>query len=343
MLVVASCGGSGGRTASSSASKPAMRATPATSTGTPSPTTTQTAASHTSTTPAAPRPHAPFAVGVRIVTLVDRSRTVQFPGRAPGPRTLVTVVRYPAIGRATLTDAVNARPARAAGPFPLIVFGHGFSVTPAPYARLLQAWARAGYVVAAPVFPLENANAPGGPDESDLVNQPRDMSFVITRMRTATRIRGGFFADLINSHSVAVAGQSDGGETALAAAYDRHFLDRRIRAALILSGAEIPGVGGFDFPAPSPPLLATQGTADTINPPSFTDAFFRIAPPPKYLLTLFGAAHLGPYTDEQPQLAIVERVTIAFLDLYLKRASAGERRLAQAGNVAGVTSLRVVR
>ena len=104
------------------------------------------------------------------------------------------------------------------------------------------------------------------------------MSVVITRLRAASAVRGGFFAGLIDRRQVAVSGQSDGGETALAVAYDRLFIDRRIRAAVILSGAEIPGVGGFDFPAPSPPLLATQGTADTINPPRFTDAFFRDRP-----------------------------------------------------------------
>ncbi|MGB0098303.1 MAG: hypothetical protein WBP81_37910 [Solirubrobacteraceae bacterium] len=67
-----------------------------------------------------------------------------------------------------------------------------------------------------------------------------------------------------------------------------------MRAAAILSGAKIPGVGGFDFPAPSPPLLATQGTADTVNPPHFTRAFFDVAPAPKFLLAMFGAPTSAP-------------------------------------------------
>src|SRR5205085_2902665 len=69
----------------------------------------------------------------------------------------------------------------------------------------------------------------------------------------------------------------DGGGTALAVSYNLYYLDRRVRATVILSGAKIPGVGGFDFPIPAPPLLATQGTADTINPPSFMSAFFNVA------------------------------------------------------------------
>jgi fermentation-respiration switch protein FrsA (DUF1100 family) len=158
-------------------------------------------------------------------------------------------------------------------------------------------------------------------------------------MREASGVRGGFFSGLIDPHRVAVSGQSDGGETALAAAYDRFFVDRRIDAAMILSGAVIPGVGGFTFPAPSPPLLATQGTADTINPPHFTTDFFRIAPRPKYLLRLIGAPHLGPYTTEQPQLGVVERVTIAFLDRYLRSVPGALRRMARAGDVPGVSTL----
>jgi len=260
------------------------------------------------------------AVAERVLTLVDSSRLIRLPGRRPQPRRLVTVVRYPE---------------HASGPFPLIVFGHGFAVTPAYYFRLLQAWAQAGYVVAAPVFPLGNAHAPGGPDEADIVNQPRDMSFVITRMLAASADRHSPLAGLIDPRRVAVSGQSEGGETALAVAYDRYYVDRRVRAAIILSGAEIPGVGGFDFPAPSPPLLATQGTADSINRPQSTYAFFGLAPRPKYLLKLLGAGHLPPYTYEQPQLSIVERVTIAFLDRYLKDAPRGVARMIAAGDVAG--------
>jgi dienelactone hydrolase len=234
----------------------------------------------------------------------------------------VTVVRYP----------------EAPGPFPLIVFGHGFAVTPAPYAGLLSAWASAGYVVAATIFPLENANAPGGPNEQDLVNQPHDMSFVITRLLDATA-SSGFLAGLIDPHEIAVSGQSGGGDTALASAYDPRFQDHRIGAAVILSGMEIPFLSEFSLRS-GPPLLATQGTADTINPPPSTYSFFNSAKPPKYLLRLLGAAHLGPYTDQQPQLGIVERVTVAFLDAYLKRQPGALHRMGQAATMAGTATLQ---
>lgn len=281
-------------------------------------------------------------MGERVLTFVDRSRTVQYPGEAPAPRKLVTIVRYPAVGRPGGGDVLGSRPVRAGGPYPLVIFGHGFAVTPAIYAPLLRAWARAGYVVAAPIFPLGNANAPGGPNESDLVNQPADMSLVITRMLAASAAPAGPFSGLIDARHIAVSGQSDGGDTALTAAYNSRFRDRRIGAAVILSGQEIPGVGGYDYPAPSPPLLATQGLADTINLPSTTYAFFDPAPPPKYLLTLPGAPHLPPYTDEQPQLSIVERVTVGFLNRYLKGNRGAPAHMKSAADRPGIAALKAV-
>jgi fermentation-respiration switch protein FrsA (DUF1100 family) len=89
-----------------------------------------------------------------------------------------------------------------------------------------------------------------------------------------------------------------------------------VHAAIIMSGAEPTGMG--PFPRHGPPLLAVQGTADPINAPATTAAFFRLANRPKFLLWLLGASHLPPYTSQQPQLGIIERATVTFLNHYLK-------------------------
>jgi dienelactone hydrolase len=258
---------------------------------------------------------------VRVFRFVDRSRTIRLPGGRRVQRSLETVVRYPVAG----------------SEYPLIVFGHGFALTPASYARLLRAWAAAGYVVAAPVFPLENAAAPGGPNESDLINQPQDMSFVIARMLALNARTGGVLYGKIDSSRVAVAGHSDGAETALAVAYDDRFRDPRVGAAIVLSGAALPGMG--PFPRSGPPLLAVQGTADTTNAPANSQGFFRLARRPKFLLWLLGASHLPPYTDQEPQLGIVEQATTAFLDHYLKgRPLRALDQAAQRSRVAKLTA-----
>ena len=261
----------------------------------------------------------PPGFDVRVFRFVDHTRTIALPDGRRIDRTVVTIVRYPSTG----------------GQYPLVVFGHGFALTPATYARLLRAWTRAGYVVAAPVFPLGNANAPAGPNESDLVNQPADMRFVITRLLARDTRPGGVLEGRIDPRRIAIAGHSDGAETALAVAYDNRYRDARVRAAVILSGAEMPAMGSFH--RNGPPLLAMQGTADPINAPDNTLSYYRLAMRPKFLVLLIGASHLPPYASEEPQLGIVERVTIAFLDHYLKRGSV--RAFMLAGRNPGLSTL----
>jgi predicted dienelactone hydrolase len=289
--------------------------------------------------PSAPAVASSYAVGLHVLRLQDTSRLIHLSSGATEPRTLLTYVRYPALGAPRATDVPDAPAATLGGPFPLVIFGHGFAVTPDLYKRMLQAWARAGYVVVAPVFPLGNANAPGGPEESDLVNQPADMSFVISSMLAASSTGPAPLKGLIDPAQIAVSGHSDGGDTALAVTYDQGLRDARVRAAIILSGAQIPGVSGLTFPPGAPPLLAVQGTADTINPANLTEAFFKPARRPKYLLNLPGAEHLPPYSNQQPQLGTVERVTVAFLDLYLKHKSGASQRLLSVGSVPGTAAL----
>jgi fermentation-respiration switch protein FrsA (DUF1100 family) len=279
-----------------------------------------------------------FAVGLRVLRLLDRSRTITLKHGRSEPRTLLTYVRYPAIGAPGETDLRDAQGASAGGPYPLVVFAHGFDVTPKVYARLLQSWARAGYVVVAPLFPLASAGAPGGPDEADLVNEPSDVSFVISSLISLSASPGPL-TGLIDPAEIAVAGHSDGGETALAVAYSRRFHDPRVGAALVFSGAEMSGVGGYSFTRAGPPLLAIQGTADAFNEPRYTNEYFGRALPPKFLLRLIGAGHLPPYSYEQPQLAIVERATIGFLDSYLKHEPAALERLISPSGPPGSAAL----
>lgn len=275
-----------------------------------------TSAGPTVTSPASAA-RQPFRV--RVFRFVDRSRTVALRDGRRVPRSLETVVRYPASG----------------APHPLIVFAHGFALMPATYDRLLSAWAEAGYVVAAPAFPLEKADAPGGSSQSDLVNEPRDVSFVISRLLNLNARRGGVLDGKIDAARIAVAGHSDGAVAALAVAYDRRFRDPRVRAAIVLSGAELSGMGSF--PPRGPPLLAVQGTADPINAPATTAAYFERAHRPKFLLWLVGASHLPPYTTQEPQLGIVENATVAFLDHYLQGRPL--RALGEAAQRAGITRL----
>lgn len=275
-------------------------------------------------------------VAKRTMTFVDTRRRVHRRDGRVTVRRLLTVVRYPTVIGAP-RSSVHRRP--------LVVFAHGFALTPGRYRTLLYAWARAGYVVAAPVLPGENANAPAGPNRADLINQPADLRFVISRLLAASARPRGPLSGLIDRSKLVVAGHSDGGDTALAVAFDPRFRSRRIDAAIILAGADLPGLKPFRFPRHAPALLAVQGGADRINPPADTRSFYRRARPPKLLLTLTGVGHDAPYMSKGPPLTTVERMTTAFLDRTTHRAPNRWRHVIRLGQRRGVSrvSARVTR
>jgi len=165
------------------------------------------------------------------------------------------------------------------------------------------------------------------------------MRFVISRLlaQAGAPLRG-----LIDGTRIALGGHSDGVDSALAVAYSK-YRDRRVRAALGFSGAEISAFTGFSGSRRGVPLLAVQGTADSVNSPSGTYSYFADAPRPKYLLVLLGAGHTAPYQYEQPHLAIVARLSTAFLVSYVKGNAAAGRALMALGSVAGVSTLRIDR
>jgi len=203
-------------------------------------------------------------------------------------RELKTEIYFPEWSHPT-----SATRGKVPGPYPLVVFGHGFSVTPDLYRPLIEDWVKSGYVVAAPFFPGENEDAPGGPNERDLPNEPGDLDFVAMHVEQMGQPDGALHGRL--SQKVAVAGQSDGGDAALAAATDPATAEYHFDAAMIMSGAEDPFAAQF-HPQSGTPVLAIQGTSDQINKPVETQQYYSQLSPPHYLLELIGATHLEPYT-----------------------------------------------
>src|ERR671930_612347 len=79
-----------------------------------------------------------------------------------------------AVGRRTMEDAPPAE-----GRFPLVVWAHGWNSTGETFLPYAELWARQGYVVALPTFPLSRE---GVADGDDVQNQPGDVSFVIDQV-----------------------------------------------------------------------------------------------------------------------------------------------------------------
>ena len=77
----------------------------------------------------------------------------------------------------TLTTAVWY-PVGTAGPWPLVVFAHGYRLGVGPYVHLCQTWAAAGYVVAAPTFPLTDEAVAGSNLDEGVGEPPERHDFV---------------------------------------------------------------------------------------------------------------------------------------------------------------------
>jgi dienelactone hydrolase len=256
----------------------------------------------------------PRPVSVHTESFVDSSR-------APD-RTLVTTIRIPESG----------------GPYPVIVLAHGYNGHPRKFTQLLDAWAGAGYVVAAPAFPLTNDLAEGGAVVADFVNQPEDVSFVIDEIVRRSRVRGDELHGHVDRHRIGVAGLSLGGGTALAVTYNSCCRDRRVDAVISMAGFRLPFDGVYDFSGV--PLLEIHGDTDGAAPYQAAADVYAEAAPPKFFVTIFGGGHAPPFEDAiDPADAMVTVVTTDFWNAYLKDRRAAVDRLLGEAVVDGLSAL----
>jgi dienelactone hydrolase len=253
-------------------------------------------------------------------------------------RRLPTTIFYPAQDAATGIAAKNATPDRAGGPYPLIVAAHGFGGSVAEMQALSERWAAAGYVVAEPLFPLTNERTPGGPDAADYINQPADMSYVITSVLQASARSDGQLAGLVDPNQIGAAGHSLGGITTLGLAANTCCHDPRVKAAIVFSGdSEGFPHGRFDY-AHAPPMMFVHGTADPVVPYQSSVDAFNLANGPKALVSVIGGGHDATVGTSGPWFAGIARVTTDFFNAYVK----GDHAAANGINtdaVAGLTRI----
>lgn len=254
-------------------------------------------------------------------------------------RSMKLEVRYPIQGSVG-QETVNGSPYTPAGPYPLIVFGNGYLESVNSYLLLLDYWASRGYIVAAPQFPLSQQDSIGGPYEADILNQPGDLAAAVNFMETKGRQNSSRFGGIVSTDEVALIGQSDGGDAALAAGYNTCCQIGSVKAVISLSSAELSTYPGKYFVTPGPPLLVVQGTDDEINPPADSEVLYDQANVTKYYLSLLGAGHLTGYQSQNAYSDVVQKVTTKFLDYYLKGNAGALSLMQNDGNVAGVASLK---
>ena len=262
----------------------------------------------------------------------------------PGQRSLRARIAYP----------------DAEGPFPLVVYSHGFGCYRESYAGLTDHWASHGYAVVLPEHPdCPTSEGKLSPEDA------RNLLYI--RISDVGRVLDALFAPgqeipgltgRIDHDRKAIAGHSFGGMIAQVIwgqpLKDLHSTEKvsytlGFDAAIVMSGVgEMPQMAEGSFDQVPGPVLVTGGTLDTGNiggptvyPWEWRMSAFGLTPPgDKYSVVLEEGDHYlgglicrddrgGPDNrggaHDAQGLEILAGVTTAFLDAWLNNDSAARR------------------
>jgi predicted dienelactone hydrolase len=247
----------------------------------------------------------PYSVGTTTLDLDGRKIEVWYPAddipagaqqvvfeiRDLLPENLKSVVpddlnpKYP-------TDAYRDIAASQKGPFPLVLFAHGFSAYPTEYQYLLTHLASWGMVVAGPDFNERGllaalSGSTTTTDETAVMLATRDL------LQSENDKAGSLLESKVNATDVGTIGHSAGVSSAVGAAAE----DSSIKTFIAMSGGRAPGSANTsgttipDLPIPPQPGMVVTGGKDQVAAYDRVQAFFEALNPPKRLVVVDDAGH----------------------------------------------------
>jgi dienelactone hydrolase len=272
----------------------------------------------------------PDADGITRVTFtfVDRNRPVDpddpgTDGDAHGCRMFRTTVSIPA---------------GATTPLPLVLAVHGRDGDPVRLEPLVDAWVRAGQIVAAPQFLVTDKDADDKPTPSAVRRQAADARFVLDHLLLGNNDPGSPLHGLIDPHRIGAAGMSLGGMTVYGLVANTCCRDPRITAAVLLAAVR----RDFDtgrYVSQHVPVMLIQGDADIGYHNSVTA--YRSLAAPKWFITLRGSTHSPPFEVPRGHEApLVDRTTTEFWDRYFGGRPDAEQQIVDAVTASGFASLQ---
>jgi dienelactone hydrolase len=252
--------------------------------------------------------HGPFAVGVTTLDLGsagpvygERLATVYYPGALKGgeapPRfsyteaqTLPAALRgvLPARYNTTQTiDAYQGIPGSPKGPFPVVLFSHGFGGERLYYSNLLTGIASWGYVVVSADY-LERglaSQAISGAPKPTTAHDAATLAASLTAVEQAGANSASPLHGIVDSKRVAAAGHSAGGGTAFNA-----LATPRVETAVGWAPVAPSTLGS------SKPVMLIGAEGDIAVLPSSVKKTYQSFRGPKSLIEIGGEGH-NTYTD----------------------------------------------
>lgn len=217
------------------------------------------------------------------------------------------------------------------GPWPIIIFSHGFHGCNTQSIFLMEALAGAGYAVFAPnhrdaacgnigawfTRPEAPFRDPRNWTDATYADRAED----IERLLNALSGDAHFNSPRFDWQHVGLVGHSLGGYTVLGlgGAWSR-WKDARVKAVLALSPYAAPFLWRKTLSGIDAPVMYQGGTRDYGITPFVNkgDGAYDQTPAPKYLVDFDGAGHFAWTNLRGTYHAAIVEYSVAFLDRYLK-------------------------
>lgn len=188
-----------------------------------------------------------------------------------------------------IASGPDAEPDATDGPYPVVLFSHGFAGFPEQSADLTTHLASWGYVVVATDHVERSLSGLLGTGSQGVAKQSdSEVLAAALDLVTAEDARDGSpLKGLLDLDHVAVTGHSAGA----GATYRFASTDPRVDAAIMYSVGS-GGQGGALPAAPKVPAMVMLGTTDGIIPPEASRTLFAGLNKPRYLVEIADAGHL---------------------------------------------------
>lgn len=223
------------------------------------------------------------------------------------------------------------------GPWPLIIFSHGFGGCAKQSTFLTSYWAEQGYIVAAPdhadAIPCKNVAAylnanpnniertPERPfrepmqwSDETYITRKEDILFTLSSMLDDPMYKG-----YIDEDNIGLAGFSLGGYTVLGLTGGwPSWADKRFKAVLAMSPYANPYIVRKGLSRINVPIFYMGGTKDSPVTPIIKKMGWGQTTAPKYFLELEGGQHIS-FSERDPRFKdLISQTSLAFFDKYLR-------------------------